>query len=94
VRDDGLADPAQCERRHCDSELRGRDVSVKVVEQAEQAFGLRVAGRSHRLDARAAHADEGKFRGDKEPVCENQKDDQQDVKNCVHDAVIFYDNWP
>jgi hypothetical protein len=81
--DGRLADDGERERGQRDAELRGRKIRVEVVEQAEQAAGAAVARGGQRLDARAAHADEGELGRDEISV--DEYDDQnQDQLECRH----------
>jgi len=68
VSKDRFADPAECQRRHRDPQLRSGNVRVEVVEQFQKTCGAATAARHQHLDSRPSHADESKFRSDKETI--------------------------
>ena len=72
-----LAYPAQGERRHRDSKLRGGDVAAKGLEGLEGQPSFAVTGLGHGFEPGFAGADQGKFGGDKEGVPEDQGDDDR-----------------
>ena len=78
VRESGLPDPAQGERRHGDTELARGDVRVQMPHDLlrERRAGMALAGEL--LEAGPAHRDDGELGRDEEAVRQDQDDHRRE----------------
>jgi hypothetical protein len=88
LRQRGLADPAERERRDGDAELRRRQVGVEMIERALQGGGVHAAPRDQLGDAAATNGDEGELGGDEEAVGEHQQHDRHNTQGRIEAADV------
>jgi hypothetical protein len=73
-----LAEPAECERRERDAELRRRQERVEVLRDAQRAVSSCIAGTGLRLEGRRAHPRHGEFGRNKQGVRQYTKQRQEE----------------
>jgi hypothetical protein len=83
-----LANPAERDAGDGDAKLGRGDVGVEVIEAAQDRGGPPVSFRGQMLDAGAPDGNEGKFRGDEEPVGENEGDDGEQRKRGTNRNIL------
>ncbi|SPF44107.1 hypothetical protein SBA1_510044 [Candidatus Sulfotelmatobacter kueseliae] len=76
--DHGLADPAEGQADHRDTELHTVDDFVEMLMEALHDAGADASGLDKLLDTRVADADQGEFGGGEERIGCHQEQDQQD----------------
>ena len=81
VSDGRLADPAKREAGDGNAELHGIENMIELLMEFLDGAGADAMSGNHLLDARLAHAHQGKFSGDEERVRRNQQDHRYDAED-------------
>ena len=81
VSDRRFADPAKREAGDGYAELHGIENVIELLMELLDGAGADALSRNHLLDARLAHAHQGKFGGDEERVRRNQQDHRYDAED-------------
>ena len=85
-RDGRLADPAEPQGRHRDTELSRRDEAVRIVLRPQQHPAEAMTLLDHLLDAASPQADQRKLGGDEERVQKDEYPDRRQPYRDVYDA--------
>ena len=84
VRERGLADPAEAERREGDPELSAGNRPIEVVVRLPDLEGQAVALLDELVDPGLPHGDQRELRGDEEPVREDEDEDGEQLQRRRH----------